>query len=121
MNEEYINLSDDEGMQQKHRNIQKLCQEYSLLDPNDLEQRRALIQKIVKRIGPNFLIEQPFHCDYGYFIEIGNNVWIGGNVTILPGVSIGDNTTIGAGSVVTKDIKSNVVAAGNPCKVIKEL
>ena len=45
MNEEYINLSDDEGMQQKHRNIQKLCQEYSLLDPNDLEQRRALIQK----------------------------------------------------------------------------
>lgn len=45
----------------------------------------------------------------------------GGNTTILPGVTIGDNTTIGAGSVVTKDIPSNVVAVGNPCKVIKEL
>ena len=61
------------------------------------------------------------NLEKGLPVTIGNNVWIGGNVTILPGVSIGDNTTIGAGSVVTKDIKSNVVAAGNPCKVIKEL
>lgn len=54
-------------------------------------------------------------------ITIGNNVWIGGNVVILAGVTIGDNTTIGAGSVVTKDIPSNTVAVGNPCKVIKSL
>ena len=54
-------------------------------------------------------------------ITIGNSVWIGGSVTILPGVTIGDNVTIGAGSVVTKDIPSNVVAAGNPCRVIKEI
>ena len=52
---------------------------------------------------------------------MGNNVWIGGNVTVLPGVSIGDNVVIGAGSVVTKDIPSNVVAVGNPCRVIKEI
>lgn len=54
-------------------------------------------------------------------IVIGNDVWIGGNVCVMPGVTIGDNTVIGAGSVVTKDIPSNVVAVGNPCKVIKEL
>ncbi|QSH40261.1 sugar O-acetyltransferase [Lentisphaerota bacterium ZTH] len=54
-------------------------------------------------------------------ITIGNNVWIGGGAIILPGVTIGDNTTIGAGSVVTKDIPANVSAAGNPCKVIREL
>lgn len=54
-------------------------------------------------------------------VKIGNNVWIGGGSIICPGVSIGDNTTIGAGSVVTKDIPANVVAAGNPCRVIREL
>lgn len=54
-------------------------------------------------------------------ITIGNNVWITSNVTILPGVNIGDNTVIGAGSVVTKNIPPNVFAAGNPCKVIKKI
>lgn len=54
-------------------------------------------------------------------ITIGNNVWIGANVSVLPGVSIGNNTIIGAGSVVNKDIPDNVVAAGNPCKVIREI
>lgn len=54
-------------------------------------------------------------------ITIGNDVWIGGNVCVMPGVTIGDNTVIGAGSVVTKNIPSNVVAVGNPCRVIKKL
>ena len=54
-------------------------------------------------------------------VTIGNNVWITTNVTILPGITIGDNTVIGAGSVVTKDIPSGVFAAGNPCKVIKQI
>lgn len=54
-------------------------------------------------------------------ITIGNDVWIGGNVCIMPGVTIGDNAVIGAGSVVTRDIPSNVVAVGNPCKVMKEI
>lgn len=52
-------------------------------------------------------------------IAIGNNVWIGGGVIICPGVTIGDNVTIGAGSVVTKNIPANVVAVGNPCRVIR--
>ncbi|MBW4632178.1 MAG: sugar O-acetyltransferase [Iphinoe sp. HA4291-MV1] len=54
-------------------------------------------------------------------IRIGNNVWIGGGAIICPGVTIGDNTTIGAGSIVVKDIPANVVAAGNPCRVIRYL
>lgn len=54
-------------------------------------------------------------------ITIGNNSWIGGGVIICPGVSIGDRSVIGAGSVVTHDIPSDVVAVGNPCKVVKQL
>ncbi|MBW4560156.1 MAG: sugar O-acetyltransferase [Mojavia pulchra JT2-VF2] len=54
-------------------------------------------------------------------IKIGNNVWIGGSAIICPGVTIGDNTSIGAGSVVVKDIPENVVAAGNPCRIIRQL
>lgn len=54
-------------------------------------------------------------------ITVGNDVWIGGNVCVMHGVTIGDNTVIGAGSVVTKDVPSNVVAVGNPCRVIKKL
>lgn len=52
-------------------------------------------------------------------VTIGNSVWIGCNVSILPGVTIGDNCTIGAGSVVTRDIPANSLAAGNPCRVIR--
>ena len=59
--------------------------------------------------------------EYAYPIEIKSNVWIGGNVVINPGVKIGENSVIGSGSVVTKDIPANVVAVGNPCKVIKQI
>ncbi len=80
-------------------------------------------------IGPNVSIYTACHStdpvernsrrEWALPVTIGNNVWIGGSVTILPGVTIGDNVTIGAGSVVTHDIPSNTVAVGNPCKVIK--
>ena len=59
--------------------------------------------------------------EYAYPIKVGNNVWFGGHVSVMPGVTIGDNVVIGGGSVVTKDIPSNVVAVGNPCKVIRRL
>ena len=82
-------------------------------------------------VGPNVSIYTVSHStdpverntrnEWANPVTIGNNVWIGGSVTILPGVTIGDNSTIGAGSVVTKDIPAGVVAAGNPCKVIKTL
>ena len=154
-----------------------LCQEYNKLDYDKTEERKCLIKKIIAKIGKEFLIEQPFICDYGYNIEIGenfysnhfltildcnkvifgdnvfigpncnfycaehpldieqrnkgleyakpitigNNVWMGGNVTILAGVTIGNGVVIGAGSVVTHDIPDNVVAVGNPCKVLREI
>lgn len=59
--------------------------------------------------------------EYGIDVTIGNNVWIGGNTVILPGINIGDNVVIGAGSVVTKDIPAWSFAAGNPCKVIRKI
>ena len=153
------------------------CFEYNNIKPSKIEERTEIMKQILGKTGHQFLIEQPFICDYGYNIEIGenfyanhnlvildankvkfgdnvfiapncgfytaghpldyetrnkgleyakpievgNNVWIGGNVVVLPGVTIGDNVVIGAGSIVTKDIPSNSVAVGNPCKVIKEL
>lgn len=59
--------------------------------------------------------------EYGIGVTIGDNVWIGGNTVILPGVHIGSNTVIGAGSVVAKDIPEWVIAAGNPCRVIRKI
>lgn len=66
-------------------------------------------------------LEMRKHVEFGISITIGNDVWIGGNVVILPGVHIGNGCVIGAGSVVTKDIPDNVVAVGNPCKVIRKI
>ena len=153
------------------------CFEYNNIKPSKIEERKELMRQILGKTGNQFLIEQPFICDYGYNIEIGenfysnhnlvildankvkfgnnvfvapncgfytaghpldyearnkgleyakpievgNNVWIGGNVVVLPGVSVGDNVVIGAGSIVTKDIPSNSVAVGNPCRVIKNI
>ncbi|MEG5044958.1 sugar O-acetyltransferase [Microcoleus sp. B4-C1] len=81
--------------------------------------------------GPNVQIYTAFHPtdpeirlsgrELAAEINIGNNVWIGGGSIICPGVTIGDNSTIGAGSVVVKNIPANVVAAGNPCRIIRHL
>lgn len=157
--------------------IKGLCYDYNQLHPSKIDERNALLKKILGKTKGAFLIEQPFVCDYGYNIEIGenfyanhnliildcakvtfgdnvfiapncgfytaghpldferrnqglefaypisvgNNVWIGGNVAVIPGVTIGDNTVIGAGSVVTKDIPSGVIAVGNPCRVLREI
>lgn len=58
---------------------------------------------------------------YNMPVRIGKNCWLGAGVMVLPGVTVGDNTVIGAGSVVTKDIPSNVVAVGNPCRVLRKI
>ena len=83
------------------------------------------------QIAPNVAIYtagHPLHPDsrnsgyeYGIDITIGDNVWIGGNTCIMPGVTIGNNVVIGGGSVVTKDIPDNMIAVGNPCRVIREI
>lgn len=59
--------------------------------------------------------------EYAFPIFIGNDVWVGGNVTINPGITVGNNVVIGSGSVVTRDVPDNVIAAGNPCRVIREI
>ena len=82
-------------------------------------------------LGPNvglYTVGHPIHVEprnegyeFGREIVIGDNVWIGGHVCVLPGARIGSNSVIGAGSVVSKDIPQNSVAAGNPCKVIRQI
>lgn len=82
-------------------------------------------------IGPNVTIATAGHpidpelrrkvAQYNIPVHIGSNVWIGAGAVILPGVTIGDNSVVGAGSIVTKDIPANVVAVGNPCRVLREI
>lgn len=81
-------------------------------------------------IGPNVTLSttgHPVHPKhradgmYSFPVTIGDNVWLGANVVVLPGVTIGENAVIGAGSVVTKDIPANVVAFGTPCRVVREI
>lgn len=76
------------------------CGIYTAVHPMDPEKRAAGLMR-------------------GETVTIGNNVWLGGHVTVLPGVSIGDNVVVGAGSVVTKDLPDNAVAAGNPAKILR--
>lgn len=167
----------DEGLTAERVQAQDLCYDYNLLRPSQLEERTALLDALLGSHKGEFLVEQPFHCDYGYNIHIGthfyancncvildeapvvfgdhvliapncgfytaghpmtvaerntgleyakpirigNNVWIGANVCVLPGVTIGDNTVIAAGSVVNRDIPAGVLAAGNPCRVVREI
>ncbi|MDR1026354.1 MAG: sugar O-acetyltransferase [Lactobacillus sp.] len=150
---------------------------YNNTSPNDTKSLKQIIHKMGIKTGKSFLFRQPFYCDYGYNISVGENffsnfnvcildaapvtigkncfiapnvglytaahptdakqratglefakpitigddVWIGASVIILPGITIGSNVVIGAGSVVTKDIPSNTIAVGNPCKVIKKI
>ena len=80
-------------------------------------------------LGPNVVLATAGHpidpdlrrrgLQYNLPVRIGSNCWLGAGVIVLPGVTIGDNTVVGAGSVVTKDLPSNVVAVGNPCRVLR--
>ncbi|MGE4275984.1 MAG: sugar O-acetyltransferase [Lawsonibacter sp.] len=83
------------------------------------------------QIAPNVSIYtagHPIHPDarnsgyeYGLDVTIGDSVWIGGNTVILPGVSVGNNVVIGAGSVVSRNLPDNVIAVGNPCRIVREI
>ncbi len=156
---------------------QEMCRDYNNIRPSRHDEKTSLIKRILGKTGERIKVIQPFFCDYGFNIEVGedffantnmvildeakvifgnhvfigpncsfytpchpldvetrnkgiewslpitvgDNVWFGGNVTVCPGVKIGSGSVIGAGSVVTHDIPAGVVAAGNPCKVIKNI
>ena len=166
-----------DGLSQERLENKKKIFAFNHLEPDKIEEKEKLLKEILGKTGKYVNIEAPFHCDYGYNIEvgenffanynftvldvgkvriganaqiapnvsiytaghpihpdsrnsgyeygisitIGDNVWIGGNVCIMPGVTIGNNVVIGAGSVVTKDVPDNVIAAGNPCKIIRTI
>ncbi|MBD5205427.1 MAG: sugar O-acetyltransferase [Bacteroidales bacterium] len=174
---ELYDANGDPALIEDRRKCKELCHDYNQLRPSQTEERTVILRQILGEVKGNLLIEQPFHCDYGYNIRVGNNfysnhnlvildcapvtfgdnvfiapncgfytaghpldvvdrregleyaypitvgndVWIGAQVCVLPGVTIGDNVVIGAGSVVTHDIPSNTVAFGNPCRPHKNL
>ena len=78
------------------------CSFYTAGHPLDVKQRNAGLE-------------------YAHPITVGDNVWLGGNVIVLPGITIGNNSVVGAGSVVTGNIPANVVAVGNPCRIVKNI
>ena len=92
-----------------------------------IQARNGIVFGYNIRVGPGVGIISSGHDLNNYDlhiqeppIKIGNNVWIGMNAVIMPGVTIGDNVVVGAGSIVTSDIPSDSIAAGNPCRVVKE-
>ncbi|CUN91729.1 sugar O-acetyltransferase [Clostridium disporicum] len=166
-----------DGLKEERMENKLKIHDYNLTRPDNKKKMKEMIKNILGKTGEEVFIEQPFRCDYGKNIEVGNNffanyncvildvakvtigenvmfapnvsiytaghpihpesrnsgyeygipvtigdnVWVGGNVIITPGVTIGNNVVIGAGSVVTKDIPDNVIAVGNPCIVIREI
>lgn len=176
LNGEFYNPLDNELINERVK-CKLLCQEYNNIKYDDIEKREKILKQILGKTKEKFFIEQPFICDYGYNIEIGenfysnhnlvildcakvkfgdnvfiapncgfytaehpldaetrnkgseyakpiiigNNVWIGGGVQILSGVTVGNNSVVAAGAVVTKNVPDNSVVAGVPAKVIKFL
>lgn len=167
----------DKNLREKREYAQNKTFEFNRSLPNDKIFRNNIIKDLFKKTGENFKITQPFNCDYGCYItigenfysnfnlvildageviigdnvligpnvgiytaghpihheirnldceygikiEIGNNVWIGGNVVVNPGVKIGNNVVVASGSIVTKNIPDNVIVGGNPAIIIRKI
>lgn len=167
----------DPQLIEERMKCKEMIRDYNDLRPRDMEGRTSLLRRLFGSVGENILVEQPFYCDYGYNIhvgenfysnfnltildgapvtfgdnvfiapncgfytaghpldpaernkgleyarpiKVGNNVWFGAGVHVLPGVTIGDNCVIGAGSVVNRDIPPCSLAVGNPCRVVKKI
>ena len=171
------NAALDPALLQDLQRAKSLCFDFNHTRPSDIEKRLALLDALIGKLGQSPVIEQPFYCDYGYNIEIGDyfysnvnltildcakvsiadhvfmgpavglytaghpldkeqrsaglefalpikiesHVWLGAQVAVLPGVTIGEGSVIGAGSVVSKNIPPGVLAVGNPCQVLREI
>ena len=132
--------ADEEMIARKTQAI-RWCEEYNAIDGRDYEAQYAYLKKMLGSVGERVWISKTFGCDCGKNIfigndftgnfnltildirevYIGNDVWIGGNVTILPGITIGNNVVIAAGAVVTEDIPDNSLVGGVPAKLIHKL
>ena len=166
-----------DGLSEERMACRRKLHAFNLLPPDEEEQAQRLLLELLGKTGRDPWINAPFHCDYGWNIEvgdnffanynltildvgkvtigsnvqfapnvsiytaghplhpdsrnsgyeyglpvtIGDNVWIGGNVVLLPGVTVGSNSVIGAGSVVSRDIPEWVVAVGSPCRVVRRI
>ncbi|MDE5750906.1 MAG: sugar O-acetyltransferase [Duncaniella sp.] len=167
----------DPQLIEERMKCKEMIRDYNDMRPRDMDGRTSLLRLLLGTVGENILVEQPFYCDYGYNIhvgenfysnfnltildgapvtfgdnvfiapncgfytaghpldpvernkgleyarpiKVGNNVWFGAGVHVLPGVTIGDNCVIGAGSVVNRDIPPCSLAVGNPCRVVKKI
>lgn len=136
----YLWGDDEENMALQAR-TKALVKQYNDLAPECMKERAALLPEIFGQVGEGVWLVPPITAAVGKYvtigsgtysnmnltliddwkITIGDNVWLGANVIVLPGVTIGENSVIGAGSVVTKDIPANVIAFGVPCKVHREI
>lgn len=134
-------LSFDKVLEEEKQHQQRLQFKFNNLDPDDSKDRIALLKEMLGGTGERVWMERPIYFDYGKNIyvgegfyantgvtildgakvTIGDNVWVGAQTVINPGVTIGSNVVIGSGSVVNKDIPDNVIAVGNPCRVIRKI
>lgn len=117
------NANYDTELLKERSNCKDLCFKFNQLLPSNEEEQTKLLKKIIGKTGNSFVITAPFWCDYGYNIEIGENFYTNHNCVILDGakVTFGDNVIIGAGSVVTRDIPTGVIAVGNPCRILRKI
>ena len=102
---------------------QELCQDYNALRITDFEGRARVLGELIGKAGKNLVVNPPFFCDYGSNIEVGDNVFINCYCVFLDEakITIGSGSVIAGGSVVVNDIPSGVLAAGNPCRVIRKI
>lgn len=116
-----IDIEQELLLEKERIHCKEILFNYNNTPPSKDALRKQIMKQLLGSCGEHFFFEPPVHMSYGSHVHIGNNVWIGAHSVVLPGVTIGDNTVIGAGSIVTRDIPANVVAVGNPCRVMREI
>ena len=177
LNGELYDGNYDKALLEERAKCKDLCYEYNNIKPSNFQKRISVMKQILSKTGEYFVIEQPFYCDYGWNIEIGenfyanhnlvildsnkvtfgdnvfigpncgfytpehpidyetrnkglefakpikvgNNVWFGGGVTVLSGVTIGNNVVVAAGATVRYNVPDNCIVAGVPAKKIKDI